>query len=228
MAGRNAFATPLNRLDCGSCGPPLVELRRHRPSRPPSKRHGHLMSIRREEHNKDQPVPLLRSSLGAAAMNPSWRSGPKDFGAPFFWSRRSFPGCSSMLASCRVPRSRRIHGASAAFAAGASLLVVIRGKRMRMIVKGAMVAGLMALGACNNSASEKAADNVEAVADKKADVLEEPRQCHQRERRRRVGTSRRGRGRRENKADAIRGERPVSRPGPAAPAPVLISSPTRL
>lgn len=44
---------------------------------------------------------------------------------------------------------------------------------MRMIVKGAMVAGLMALGACNSSESEKAADNVEAVADNKADVLEE-------------------------------------------------------
>ena len=44
---------------------------------------------------------------------------------------------------------------------------------MRMIVKGAMVAGLMALGACNSSESERAADNVEAVADNKADALEE-------------------------------------------------------
>jgi hypothetical protein len=44
---------------------------------------------------------------------------------------------------------------------------------MKMIVKGAMVAGLMALGACNNSASEKAADNVEAVSENKADVLED-------------------------------------------------------
>ena len=43
---------------------------------------------------------------------------------------------------------------------------------MRMIVKGAMVAGLMALGACNSSESEKAADNVEAVADNQADALE--------------------------------------------------------
>lgn len=43
---------------------------------------------------------------------------------------------------------------------------------MRMIVKGAMVAGLMALGACNNAASEKAADNIEAVADNQADALE--------------------------------------------------------
>ena len=43
---------------------------------------------------------------------------------------------------------------------------------MRMIVKGAMVAGIMALGACNSSESEKAADNVEAVAENKADALE--------------------------------------------------------
>ena len=43
---------------------------------------------------------------------------------------------------------------------------------MRMIVKGAMVAGLMALGACNSSESERAADNVEAVADNQADALE--------------------------------------------------------
>ena len=44
---------------------------------------------------------------------------------------------------------------------------------MKIIVKGAMVAGLMALGACNNSASEQAADNVEAVGENKADVLDE-------------------------------------------------------
>ena len=43
---------------------------------------------------------------------------------------------------------------------------------MKIIVKGAMVAGLMALGACNSSESERAADNVEAVADNKADALE--------------------------------------------------------
>lgn len=43
---------------------------------------------------------------------------------------------------------------------------------MRMIVKGAMVAGLMALGACNSAESEKAADNIEAVADNQADALE--------------------------------------------------------
>jgi hypothetical protein len=44
---------------------------------------------------------------------------------------------------------------------------------MKMIVKGAMVASLMALGACNNSASEQAADNVEAVTENKADVIDE-------------------------------------------------------
>jgi hypothetical protein len=42
-----------------------------------------------------------------------------------------------------------------------------------MIVKGAMVASLMALGACNNTPAEKAADNVEAVSENQADVLED-------------------------------------------------------
>ncbi|HYG48598.1 MAG TPA: hypothetical protein VD846_11750 [Allosphingosinicella sp.] len=44
---------------------------------------------------------------------------------------------------------------------------------MRMIVRGAMVAGLMALGACNSSESEQAADNVEAVAGNQSDALDE-------------------------------------------------------
>jgi hypothetical protein len=44
---------------------------------------------------------------------------------------------------------------------------------MKFLVKAVTTAGILALAACNQSPTERAADNVEQAAENKADVLEE-------------------------------------------------------
>ena len=66
---------------------------------------------------------------------------------------------------------------------------------MRMIVKGAMVGGLMALAACNNTPAENAADNVRESAENTADALDEAADN---------AATENGADALENKADAVR------------------------
>jgi len=47
-----------------------------------------------------------------------------------------------------------------------------KGKFMKILVKCAMVGGLMALAACGGGGDDQAAENVEAAADNQADALE--------------------------------------------------------
>jgi len=87
------------------------------------------------------------------------------------------PGYARPLINVSLPDGIRghagSHGASAAMRPERLFWFNGRGKLMRMIVKGAMVAGLMALGACNNTPAENKADAIEANADAVADNMEE-------------------------------------------------------